>query len=823
MLRRWGAVIACWLVILAALGFQMYKTLAPVEAPDPPKRPLKFASAWQTESQFIIISICTDLAEMAYYSSHQKILGADFKVTAVEEKFSADPPTYKLSASLPGGEQIQQVLEVRTSIWDPDLYRDWCLAFKPTARPEKIDVDEAVSRLTNPTPRVLAKFDRELSELGLKQMGNPSWHDEAALLLASLALREPSGQFFQIRQELCSLCAHLTMSDCLRGQNPASPCHVLAQAALAALYRREDQASRLLDRLPNQAALVAWKNALSTRLTGDYRARGQGTLLEERERFIAEYSVGSCAGGWKHRNHRSDWQQLADWTRFAYATMPCHNDFPGVGLGHEFIENARPAEEKELQEVCQAEGWDVSETELYNSPPELCLSGDSAHPRVQVLGRSHWGWFLQRQLCHVLLADYGFLANQLGDPSGAREYVREAERKYAGLRLLPFALRHLAQDERSYHQALDEAGKMIRSTPEQVPALAWNWLFDKRDEFPGYMPDSIRVVNEWHNHNPLPGTAYDLNPRMNHPSFVNRPDVMDRLTRMQSASPHDPVIYCYLFKTMDEKQVYDPQRVRKILKPVLAYNADAAFRMATAAGLSGKKADAWMQRAIELNPRYLYILMSQSLESGDLKSFEQDFERWLTTEPDRVTVSGFAHPMIEIYEKSGRAQKASALAELAADTYSYRGLCAKADLLEKRGQWEGALELYARVQERYGRPAPLIGALKRGSARNPKLKERLQQALEAVPGGLQIYVPTTNPPEAGVLVEADEEGLRKGDIIVAARGYRVQSKAQFDILDGLEPFADMQLVIYRGSSYRPLGPVPAETYFESLADYSSPD
>jgi tetratricopeptide (TPR) repeat protein len=830
MIRRWGPIAALWVVIIAAAVYQFLRLAGVIvpEAPDPPKRKYgrgkvgpAFFSPWQNDAQFIVTTICSDLAEMAYYSRHGRGLGPNFKVQIKEKTFVVDQPVYEVSARLPDGRQVSQSLRLNGCIWDPATYREWCRAFQPQARSAGGISSEAVlSQLTDPTPTHLAQLDRQLSQAGSKSMGDPEWHDQAALTIVSLALREPSGTFFQLRQELSRTCAHLVMSDCLRGDHPPSPCHQLAQAALACLYRREDVAEQLLNPLPETGAVGTWKRALRMRHSFDYRQRGQGSLLEERECFLAEFTVGSCAGAWKHRRLKKDWATLADWTRIADSVLIGHNDTPGIELGHQLVAAGIPAELAEIKQVWQNEGWGPCRIPSdLNTPPQRCVAGPADKAVVQVIGKGTWAWFLQRQLCHVGVSDWLFLEEKLGDPDGARDYARQFERNFSKLKLYPFAEYRMAWDVATYRDSLDQAGRLIRSAPESVPAYAWNWLFYSNDAYPEYRPDTIRVINEWHNHNPLPGTAYDLQPRMNHPSFFNRADFLDKLSQLQAASPHDPVLYAHLLEQLEKKGRGSNAFTLKVLAPNLDYNADAAFRMVNDAGLPPDQAEQWMTKAIALNPRYLDMRLSQGYL--DDQSYERDFEQWLRSGPDSVAVANSAHRMVRIYETSGRHEQASQLAERAAQTYSILGLCTKADLLESRRQIDQALEYYQRAEERYNQVGPLVGALSRAAAQNPKYAEPLREALKRLPGGLKAYTPSSNPPKQGLLVTSDVEDLEKDDIIVAIRGYAVQTQAQYVQIRNSQMFSEFKITVYRRGQTHESGPYPAGHRFGNLKDYSS--
>ena len=118
---------------------------------------------FQTESQYIIEAIVSDLAEQIYYATnHQLPDSRFFAVTATEKPDSPrDPPVYELQIHLDANtNRLDLELNVNGPIWLPELY----------------------------------------AGVG------------TALLLGAFALRDHAGYFFDLRQPLCRLTAHLAMA-----------------------------------------------------------------------------------------------------------------------------------------------------------------------------------------------------------------------------------------------------------------------------------------------------------------------------------------------------------------------------------------------------------------------------------------------------------------------------------------------------------------------------------------------------------------------------------------------------------------------------------
>ena len=80
--------------------------------------------------------------------------------------------------------------------------------------------------------------------------------------------------------------------------------------------------------------------------------------------------------------------------------------------------------------------------------------------------------------------------------------------------------------------------------------------------------------------------------------------------------------------------------------------------------------------------------------------------------------------------------------------------------------------------------------------------------------------PSQSPPRHGLLANEEVEGaLEKGDILVAVRGYAVDTQDQYVLLRDLEAFKPFHLVLYRRGRYLESGPYPAHHRFGNLTDY----
>ena len=103
-------------------------------------------------------------------------------------------------------------------------------------------------------------------------------------------------------------------------------------------------------------------------------------------------------------------------------------------------------------------------------------------------------------------------------------------------------------NEATYHQSVDDSLKVTVATPQLVPAECWNYLCYETPVASLYSPNPNPHINEWHKHNPPPGTDYDLDPRLDHPSLIERPDAVAAFEKLHALAPYDCRITDFLVK-----------------------------------------------------------------------------------------------------------------------------------------------------------------------------------------------------------------------------------------------------------------------------------
>ena len=828
---RWNTQI-----VIVEKGQVTKVAMQPVPAPN-------FQTSWQDESQYVIEQVAADLAEMGYYLKyHEALPGGAFPALANEVLPAGSHPNsdprqnpdfiYRVTLKLGSAGEVTVDLPLVTGVWLPENYRPLTEAIfsKLALAPPPLESSAPaplLQTLCDQHDKVLATADKALSARLQQHFDSASAHEQAALLLEAFALREAAGLFYQIRVELCRATAHLAFADQLRQKPVSSDEGRIAAAALATLYGNELRALELLNFPSARAETQAWQRALRMRVTRDFRPLedlSAGTLLERLEWFRARcVSVGSdeTRSVWQPR---PEWADLPDWTR----TLAEEN--PGVTTGHYLLETALPAEALVWQTIYPVEtGQPLSPqkmVEALNAEPARCVDRDG----VRVLGWGLWAAALQRELCHVLTKDYDFLERRWGVHDQAQKFREATEKAFGQLTLYPFVRRLNASEEKDYRRAQQDAMNLLRRSPHLIPANAWNQLCYVVNYCNLWIPPPGHAfINEWHRQNPLPGTVYNIAPRMNHPSLVSQPDTKARLTELHRLAPHQWV----LARNFLEEVFGTPSQPANYLDAfaaIIDYTPEVAEKYVQLPGVSREDRNHYLVKSALYLPHSYKVLADILIREGKEDEAARYYAKWISEETDRVAVANSSHWMVQYLERHGRTQAATDLAEDAAEAYSFLGLQTKALLLESRLDYTGALVVWQQIDERYNAKAALLGwALRAYDQRQMPKAAEIRDAMlaELAPEGLRNLTGSdlAEPPEVGVLVTSEPKlittgSLRKNDVIVGMRGYRVVSYKRYALIREIEPEKSSVIKVWRNGTYLDLPPVePSYRFGVDLADY----
>ncbi len=832
MLKKFCPIAACALMaVVFLIGCKPHSSTGSAPSTEPQTSSGYFQTPFQDESQFIVEAIVSDIAEQMFYAANHKLPDPKyFQVTATEKAGSPqDEPVYNLQVRLdPKLDVLKTEVNINGPIWSPAVYQDVASALAKQVGLTPGDGDRLpdaslISTLTDSSPETIEEQNQKLSSALEDNFKNPRLHEKAALLLGAFLLRDHSGFFYEIRSPLCRMTSHLTMAQFLNGTNSYGINGQMAEATLLTLVNDRAAALQQLNAVgTNDATVAPMVRALWTRNTGDYRLLGQMNNLSPIENIewfsaMAEYLSPSIA--WTKLNGVQ--QQTIDFARIA------NQESYSVEMGHQLLEVSLPLESNEINDIYELSRHEPMPKsgmiEALNEMPERCFTTASdGTVHVRVIGWGQWADFLQRHLCHAIQQNFYFLQYKWGVPDDAKEFASQYDSKFSGLRFYPFVERFDCTDVDSYHKSVDNGFKVTVATPQLTPASCWNWLCYDVNFAPIYQPNSNPHINEWHNHNPPPGTVYDLNPRLNHPSLINRPDAIARFEKLREMDPYDcRVINFIIARKYSDKPDYD--QAMQYYQNLLPYCLNASRVVANSVYNQPTQYEKLMLQAAKLDPGCYYDLGDYEINRQEEDQAAQYFEKATDADPAAVRVASYACWRVRYYLKKGDTDKAREIADFAGDVYSAYGLEAKALFFELTSNYDAAFTWYEKDEERYDDSSSLISFCLRyktltGSSRfDPQLEKRMGKLF---PKGMEKVSLSDfhGPPTDGVLIQGQNDtltsyGLRAGDVILALGGTRAHTMMQYTYLRDSQTAPEMDLIVWQGSAYHEIKAAPPNHLF----------
>jgi tetratricopeptide (TPR) repeat protein len=815
----------------AGLAFSQRHSLTTITAKADKAADEPLASPHRSEQEWIVADVVGAIAGMAEYARTGKP-GATDVVTASLDPLSPlvdpakQPPAF--SIRYPGHAAPLKVTIAR-GIWQPVDYAALASRlFGSSTRPPRPGIaplDAAMlSALTSPRASVLLAQNARISRELTADMRSARAHEQAALLLGVFALREAAGMFDDVRSTLSRMTAHLACAEVLRGADPQSAEGFLAETILLHLAGYQSDAMAGLESVELATApepLRVWIRALTLRITGDWRAMTNArdaTLLERLEYARAVHDrLGpfrlQAVVAQSRREQISDWQHIVLQKHF---TVQSGNQFTGDPLALDL---------QEAQEVWSAfhdgafTGRDAI-GRLNDNPwlsPVREADGKSV---VHVIDWGRWAGFFQRHLCEQLTA----LATQdwmlsLGTEAKA-ETLRTAADRFGGLSLYPIVLRTSAVDEADYRRGMEGANALVRQHPERVSAAAWYRLEEKPN---GWTAKAIAPVASWFTVDVLPGALFDQN---NRGLRLNHTAPLATLEQWKVRRPYDSwLLYALAFSRGEQEALAGRLKddrptfasTVEILGPLLDYdiminsNIEAHLRLTTAQSIEVPS------RMCEADADRCELLGLALLRADRDADAAKAFERWAGEAQDRVGVANGLTWLVRYYADNNRLDRATKLAEMAAETGAGSGLETLAELLDRQGEHQLAEGIYKRIADRYENNGGYLGAFYRRMARRSgdaayetraatALKEDFKDGIERVSPAMLTKAPVDGMRVGRVGPRARRLGVQDNDIVVAVDGVRIHSSWQYQLAlrFGETSATSIELVVWRDGRYQTL-------------------
>jgi tetratricopeptide (TPR) repeat protein len=800
------------LLVLNGLFVVWWKQGMPIPLPQRVVAPRWVAPArphFPSEQEWIVGQICRDIASTAGFAKTGK--GPE-RLRAKLRAIGEQPEHYRVEMQLGRTEMPLVWVDLNNYLWDPDnfvpLARQLLGIPDPaTLAPRSAADREMFERLVRPTPDVLMREDKRLSDALTQHPLDPQLHEEAALLIASFALRHAGNCFYDVRRELSSITAHLTVARTL--DKNASPAGELAEAILSTLCGRQTAALEILQRLdrnrdtnaglPLQANTI-WSRALTMRTTGDYRKLDQpehASLLERLEYVRAlRYSLSSESAS----NFLTQFpaERLAEWSNVILA-----GGF-SVSDGHLWAERALVGELDETAMQYRA----YRSTRLddvavaLNAPANQINEADGQPPRMEVLGWGMWAQLHQRQLCEILRATWYWLDDLLGVPDEAKDFKATITKQFSQLERFPLLGLESEKDHADSAKNDKRLAKLWQEKPELVP---FSFVPGKSRLNRAAAKITPSVLTWFIPTFPL-GTLYDVTFRG---EYAFPSSDRNKIEQFKTMAPYNNrVAYWHMVHTRPPGARPDPNQAAAEFEALTGFDAWSMEVVANGVLSDPDRYEAIFTRLCQINPNQYLQLGSYLSEHNRPEAAVRAYEKAIKLAPDRVRVSNSVGWLVDYYYTHNRKTDAFAVAEMAADAYSARGLNTMADLCERAGRLFDAESYFQKKAERYEEWEDL-GLFYTRHPKEPKFAREFERIMAKVfPKGQERadFTALNGMPADGVVLTSAnptiaELSLQPGDVIVAINGVRIRNKGQYFYKMDSTPSAKVEFIVWSKRAY----------------------
>src|SRR3954468_733495 len=810
--RLWTVVVVCLaagLVGSASFGVARRKASRTT--------PLSRTEFFPTEQLWIVKEVTAAIGNMASYAngaaetappSVRQVSRSDGELARFEITAANLPPT---------------IVPIADHIWAPASYVP--LAAAMIGKPVGCDTagSNVAAALLEPTREVIQRQNARVSTRLRANMRCAEAHAEAALIVGTLALREAATVFNDPRRLISRMTAHLAVADA-SGIPTDNDMRRLSEIVLYTLVGRQRTAlERLgtLDPAGSNVTLQSWGRALRLRNTADWRTIGDPnhkTLLEQIELVrAAQYSLGAprVLDFIDSIDHRAD---IPDWGRLVMQenrNVEAGNRFSAEAVASELVEAA------EVRKTYASEAPSDAEDLVAALKVEPSAGPVGAHGEIWVVDWSMWAAIAERHLMSTINARDTYLTYTLNVPDQADEFRAQVARTFSGLQLYPFLAIHLATTKERARPGMAGSLTILQTHPELVTHWMWKTVLMK-ETWAG-LPTRVPRLESWFTPDFPLGTVFDANTRPWDANLVPRFSGAELASYRQAAPYAKSLPYVALGPKHAEAPVAAVQRE---FGEMAQFNLSFASRIA-----DGLKDDppaylAAMKSVVRMNPERLEDVVEYYLQHDRLDEARHTYEGWFAASAQDASFTQVAAWMVRDYFVRGERAKANAVADRAADSYSFIGLLTRAHLYDWMGNARRAEEYYRRLDERYDSSADLLGFLLRQQRHGIEVDSLKWKIFPA--GVASVALPTLRePPVYGVEVAAVERigeraGVRTHDIIVAVDGIRVNNLAQYYSAKAMSLDPNMRVTVWRDLKYtETTGPIRYGGMWGAVKNYQA--
>jgi hypothetical protein len=795
------------------------------QAPPPPP-------PYSSEQEWIVHEVVRGIVDVSHIASRKRLTTPeDLRIQ------SADPPAdvlqmtarYYIASSVSG---IPSEIRIADHVWSAKTYAPVARAVLGSAHDDRQAGDDAlVAALTDPSLAVLLDAsDRVSARLAAHPLASTA-HDDAALVIGALALREVGRDFADVRPALNRMAVHLAVAEALHPTTPRSS-RALAEAIVFALVGREVDALLAADRFAqsSSAAERAWGRTLRMRVTGDWRTVNDPTTLTPLEQTEYLRATITRRGGGRFMEAFDALAKPADWEIERIGLL----ENGDLEIGSRFAESTVKRSLAEAGQVWARFHTNGTNDERILSDLNVAMTpvGESRDGlALQAIDWTLWAGFEQRQLCAAAARWVRHYSFTLAMPDRAQEVAHAVAAHIGGLTLYPVVAVAAAHDAAEYSTAIASARELVKHRPELITAQAWYHLRKRKPDFAAKADFFPRDDLFLRPHVPT-GTAFDLRWRAlqtprerlvtaavsNHWSRMNPSDTWatwDTLWYIDGRKP-----------TMEE--------ARAAFGGMLDYDISAAWMTYdTGVPVSPLEAIALARIMCGNDENYCSFVGDELLRDGQEREAVAAYESFIAKARNRAGISHKIGWLVSYYDTHGEPQRAETLAREAADVYSAGGLETYGRLLDRRGDAAHAEQLFLAIKKRYDDPTALAGHYLL-SARHEHDADLEARVVAAAPrifshGIERVDLPAlTTPPSDGIVFHtfgrrAERVGFRRDDVIVGIDGFRVRSTQQYRIAMQSSFDTRVTFVVWRDGRYQQFAaPVPERWLGVTFDPYRRP-
>ena len=780
--------------------------------PAKPRNPLNTA---RTEQLWIVGSIVHDIADMAVYASNRKTAPLPADAVTVESQ-SADSSGYHYSVTvrLPGdAKPLKLPVDISGAVWAPTAYQPFARTLletlKLTGSSEYTSTGEnPLGSLIYPSAAAIQRQNKRVSAFLTEHPLSREAHEQAALIVGTLGMRENSGKFWDTRQMCNRAVAHLAFAGAIRGNQPMSDSGEIGELLVGLLDDTkkdcEQRIARLKERAQKNSELYPWLVASQLRNRRDWRILDNpktASLLERIEYFRARCeSVSPNAASRELLENPPE--NVADWyciiLQFHFSVEAGHV-FTEAGLGREF---------KEIIQIfpdIQARKLDpnlLAET-LNRTPGGVVQRDASGDSTILPIDDGMWAHYFQRHLCHIADRTDHFLRDMWAVPDQAAQFEAAIGKLFAKLTFAPLMRVMWNSPRHPDLECATPAVELVNQHPEWIPDAVW-------EKIPHTAAARVPSARNWFSPCLPAGTAYCYYGRSDHlPQLKNLS--ADALKKLYDLAPwHYGVAFDYVKALYGEKPT--SEQFRSVMGPFLDFNVNAMLWYAYYAKDDVKECVATYQRIAKLDPN-TYLTLSDYYREHQMEAESMEsLQAAIDNHADSVSVTHLSGRLVNYYFDHGQKDRALAIATDAAEVYSAAGLTTMADLQERMGNIESADSYFEKIKERYDDSAPLTCFYQRQATLHPDsgYAAKAKSSIGSIfPGGMASakLADFSDPPKKGVIIAGQNEfllqcGLKKGSIIVALDGKRTETFLQYSFVRELTKSPHMEFIVFQDGKYQ---------------------